>query len=83
VATLYRCPNPTNWLCPCGKAARSLKRHGVECDEVRVPYRRTPREEIEALTGQRRVPVLVLGGDAIFDSKRIVEHLEHRAEGAG
>jgi glutathione S-transferase len=80
VATLYRCPNPSNWLCPCGKAARALKRHGVDYDEVRVPYRRAPRDEIEVLTGQRRVPVLVLGGDAICDSKRIVEHLEHRAE---
>jgi glutathione S-transferase len=27
------------------------------------------------------VPVLVLGGDAICDSKRILEHLEWRAAG--
>jgi len=83
VATFYRCPTPTDWLCPCGKAARTLRRHGVEYDQVRVPLRRGERPEIEALSGQRRVPVLVLGGEVICDSKRIVEHLEHRSGLAG
>ncbi len=78
MATLYRCPNPTDWLCPCGKAARALRSHGVEYEEVRVPYRRRDRDEVLELTGQRRVPVLVIGGEAICDSKRIVEHLEYR-----
>jgi glutathione S-transferase len=78
VATFYRCPTPTDWLCPCGKAARALRRAGVEHDQVRVPLRRAARDEIEELTGQRRVPVLVIGGEVIHDSKRIVEHLEHR-----
>jgi glutaredoxin len=80
VATFYRCPTPTDWLCPCGKAARALRRAGVEHDEVRVPLRRAARGEIEELTGQRRVPVLVIGGEVIHDSKRIVEHLEHRGQ---
>jgi glutathione S-transferase len=79
VATLYRCPTPTDWLCPCGKAARALSRHGIEHEQVRVPLRRNRRPEIEALTGQRRVPVLVIDGEVIADSKRIVENLEHRA----
>jgi glutathione S-transferase len=79
VATLYRCPTPTDWLCPCGKAARALSRHGIEHEQVRVPLRRDRRPEIEALTGQRRVPVLVIDGEVIADSKRIVENLEHRA----
>jgi glutathione S-transferase len=79
VATLYRCPTPTNWLCPCGKAARALRRHGVEHEQVRVPVLRGRRPEIEALSGQRRVPVLVIDGEVIADSKRIVENLEHRA----
>lgn len=82
MATFYRCPTPTNWLCPCGKAARALRRAGVEHDEVRVPLRRAGRGEIEELTGQRRVPVLVIGGEVIHDSKRIVEHLEHRGRAA-
>jgi glutathione S-transferase len=79
VATLYRCPTPTDWLCPCGRVARELRRRQVSFDEVRVPWRRAAREEIEALTGQRFVPVLVIDGDAICDSRRIVEHLRWRA----
>ncbi len=76
MATLYRCPTPTNWLCPCGKVARALERDGISYQQVRVPQRRSRRPEVEALTGQRRVPVLVIDGEAICDSRRIVEHLE-------
>jgi glutathione S-transferase len=79
MATLYRCRTPTDWLCPCGRVARNLKRHGVEHDQVRVPFRKGDREEVDALTGQRHVPVLVLDGETICDSRRIVEHLEWRA----
>lgn len=83
MATLYRCPTPTDWLCPCGRVARELRRRGVEYEQVRVPLRASGRPEVEALTGQRHVPVLVIDGEAICDSRRIVEHLEHRAARAG
>ena len=83
MATLYRCSTPTDWLCPCGRVARALRREGVGFDEVRVPQRRSRRSEVEALTGQQRVPVLVIDGDAICDSRRIAEYLEFRREGAG
>jgi glutaredoxin len=82
VVTFYRCMTPTDWLCPCGKAARALRRHGVEHEQVRVELRRRNRHEVAELTGQRHVPVLVIGGEAISDSKRIVEHLDHRAAAA-
>ena len=82
MATLYRCTTPTNWLCPCGKVARALRRDGVSVQEVRVPQRRSRRPEVEALTDQRRVPVLVIDGQAISDSRRIVEYLELRREQA-
>jgi glutathione S-transferase len=78
VATLYRCTTPTDWLCPCGKVARALKHDGIAFQEVRVPQRRSRRPEVEALTSQRRVPVLVIEGETICDSKRIVEHLRFR-----
>ena len=78
--TLYRCRTPTNWLCPCGRVARELRRHDVAVDEVRVARRRREREEVLALSGQHHVPVVVLGGEAICDSHRIVEHLRWRAE---
>ena len=78
MATLYRCSAPTNWLCPCGKVARALKREGVGFQEVVVSQRRSRRDEVQALTDQRRVPVLVIEGEAICDSRRIIEHLEFR-----
>ena len=82
MATLYRCRTPTNWLCPCGRVARELKRQGEDVDEVRVPWRKRDRAEVAALSGQPHVPVAVLGGEAICDSHRIVEHLRWRAEQA-
>jgi glutathione S-transferase len=79
MATLYRCRTPTNVLCPCGRVARELRRHGVEADEVRVPWRGRDRAEVRTLSGQERVPLLVLDGEAICDSHRIVEHLRWAA----
>jgi glutathione S-transferase len=78
VATLYRCTTPTDWLCPCGRVARALRREGIAAEMVRVPQRRSRRPEVQALSGQRRVPVLVLEGEVICDSTRIVEHLRWR-----
>ncbi len=78
VATLYRCNTPTDWLCPCGRVARALRREGIAVQTVAVGQRRSRRQEVEALSGQRRVPVLVLDGQVICDSKRILEHLEYR-----
>jgi glutathione S-transferase len=77
-ATLHRCRTPTNWLCPCGRVARELTRRGIEVEERRVGWRKRDRDEIDALTGQRHVPVLVLGREVICDSVRIVEHLRWR-----
>jgi glutathione S-transferase len=75
---LYRCPTPTDYLCPCGAVARSLRRHGVDHRTERVPYRRRERPEIVALTGQNRVPLLIDGEEVVSDSRRIREYLEWR-----
>jgi glutathione S-transferase len=79
VATLYRCLTPTNWLCPCGRVARELEKRHVAYNAVRVPFRKRDRPEVEALSGQRQVPLLVIDGEAICDSKRIIEHLAYLA----
>jgi glutathione S-transferase len=81
---LYRCPTPTNVLCPCGAVERRLRKLGLEHETKRVPYNRTRRAEIEELTRQRRVPVLVDGDEVIFDSKRILQYLDwkHARPGA-
>jgi hypothetical protein len=73
---LYRCPTPTDYLCPCGTVARRLRRLGVEHRTERVPYRRADRPEIGELTKQDRVPVLVAGDEIIHDSRRIVQYVE-------
>ena len=75
MATLYRCSTPTNWLCACGRVARELKKSGVSYEQIRLPNRRRDRPEIEELTGQRLLPVLVDGEEVIWDSHRIVEYL--------
>ena len=82
MATLYRCRTPTDWLCRCGTVARRLRRRGVDFDEVRVPQPKSERPEVEDLTGQRRVPVLVHGEEVIHDSHRILEYLDWLEEGA-
>ena len=73
---LYRCPTPTNVLCPCGAVARRLGKLRLEYRTARVPYRRSGRPEIEELTHQERVPVLVDGDQVIHDSKRIIQYLD-------
>ena len=43
---------------------------------MRLPYSRKARPEIEELTAQRRLPVLVDGDEIVHDSRRIIEYLE-------
>ena len=76
MATLYRCKTPTNVLCRCGTVARKLRKAGIDFDEVRVAMSKRDRPEIEALTDQAWVPVLVHRGQAICDSHRIVEYVD-------
>jgi glutathione S-transferase len=76
VTVLYRCKAPTNLVCRCGKVARRLHSLDIEYDQVRVPFLKRDRPEVEDLSGQRWVPVLVHDGDVIHDSHRILEYLE-------
>ena len=78
MVVLYRCRTPTDRLCACGRVARALRSDGYEVDERRVPWRRGERDEVEEISGQTVVPVLEIGGEAICDSRRIVEHLRWR-----
>lgn len=73
---LHRCPVPTNYLCPCGRIARELARRGIEHDVIVEPLSKGSRDSVEELTGQRRLPVLEIDGEAICDSHRIIERLE-------
>jgi glutathione S-transferase len=73
---LYRCRTPTNVLCPCGAVARRLGKLDLDYRTERVSLSRNRRPEIEELTKQRRVPVLVDGDEVVNDSKRILQHLD-------
>lgn len=76
MATLYRCKTPTNVLCRCGTVARRLRKAGIEFDQVRVPTRKRDRQEVEALSDQRWVPVLFHHDEVISDSHRILEYVD-------
>jgi glutathione S-transferase len=80
MAVLYRCKTPTDWLCPCGRVARKLRGAGIEFAEVRVPARKRDRDDVEELSDQRWVPLLIHGDDVVCDSHRIVEFVEHLQE---
>ena len=64
MTALQRCKAPTDLVCRCGKVAR------------RLPFPKRDRPQVEDLTGQRWVPVLVHGDEVINDSHRILEYLE-------
>ena len=80
--TLYRCPVPTDVLCPCGKVARKLRQAGIKHETVRVPLRKAARHDVLQLTGQTSVPVLDMDGRAVCDSKRIIEWVDQLDAGA-
>ena len=82
MATLYRCKARTDHVCRCGRVARRLRELGIEYEEIRVPFLKRNRPEVEELSGQRWVPVLVLDGEVISDSHRILEHLDWRERAA-
>ena len=82
MTTLYRCKAPTDLVCRCGKVARTLRSMDIEYDQVRVPFLKRDRPEIEELTGQRWVPVLVHEDEVIHDSHRILEYLDWRERAA-
>jgi len=70
--TLYqleRCP----WCAAVRQAILNVKIE--EYRIVNVPMDRDERTALVGLTGQARVPVLVDGDTAIWDSQRIVRHL--------
>jgi glutathione S-transferase len=79
---------------PCGRAAKALDEagHTYERREVRggtlklwtLPSRARDRAEIEQLSGQRSVPILVLdGGEVITGSGSIVGWARENATASG
>lgn len=70
------------WKCPwCAAARQGIENVGVDVELIEVPYPREERDEVIALSGQARVPVLVDGDEVIVESRRIVRHLYERHGG--
>ena len=65
---LERCP----W---CAAARQGLANVGVDYEIVEVTRDRATRNEVQDLTGQPIVPVLVDGDTVVWDSRRIVRYL--------
>jgi glutathione S-transferase len=89
-------PGPLNQLAhPCGRAAKALDEAGCSYEMKTVkggrakpwtwPTRAEDRAEVERLSGQRSVPILLLdGGEVITGSGAIVRWAaEHRAQAVG
>ena len=73
--TLYELPG-----CPyCAKVIDTLDELDVEYDSIEVPRNHDERTEVEAVSGQTGVPVIVdekHGVDGMPESDDIVEYLE-------
>ena len=62
---LHRCPNNFVKLegHPCWKA---LREQGIDYEVVTGPLRRSKRDELEALSGQRKYPVIELPDGQVY-----------------
>jgi glutaredoxin 3 len=73
--TLYELPG-----CPyCAKVIDKLNELGVEYDSIEVPRAHEERTEVESVSGQTGVPVIIdeeHGVDGMNESDDIVDYLE-------
>ena len=69
---LYRAPFSTN----VERVALALAHKGLSVESVVIDY--ADRSEVQRVSGQPLVPVLVDGEQVVSDSVRILAHLEHR-----
>ena len=69
---VYSSPFSTN----CERVALAAGHKGVDIEWIEVPY--DDRAEVERVSGQSLVPVLVDGDEVIHDSKRILQYLDWR-----
>ena len=65
---LHRCPNTFVKLDahPCWKVQKALDEQGIDYEVVKGPLRRSKRDELEELSGQRKYPVIELPDGEVY-----------------
>jgi len=65
---LHRCPNM--WVKisahPCWKVQKALDEQGIQYEVVKGPLRRSQRDALEKLSGQRQYPVIELEDGTVY-----------------
>ena len=51
---------------PCWKVQKALDEQGIEYEVVKGPNRRSKRDELERLSGQRKYPVIELPDGEVY-----------------
>ena len=76
---LHRCPN--GWVKlsghPCWKVQKALDEKGIEYELVKGPLRRSKRDDLERLSGQRKYPVIEFEDGSAYheESKDMAERI--------
>lgn len=77
---LHRCPNVFIKIGahPCWKVQKALDDQGIEYEIVKGPLRRSKRDELERLSGQRMYPVIEFPDGEVYraESKEMVARIE-------
>ena len=76
---LHRCPNVFVKLDahPCWKVQKALDEQGIDYEVVKGPLRRSKRDDLETLSGQRLYPVIELPDGTAYrdESKAMVARI--------
>jgi glutaredoxin len=65
---LHRCPNEWVKLSghPCWKVQRALDEQKIEYELVKGPLRKSKRDDLERLSGQRKYPVIEFEDGSVY-----------------
>jgi hypothetical protein len=78
----HPCANAYNALRDAGHDPELIKVHGLGVGPGFLQWKTEGRKEVERLTGQTAVPVLVTDDEVIADSKRIIAWAEEHPAAA-
>jgi glutaredoxin len=51
---------------PCWRVQKALDEQGIEYEVVRLPFRRSKRDEVEQVSGQRLYPVIQFEDGSVY-----------------